>query len=149
MFGRKLPHLSPYIRFALHIPDYTKCHHVVISHDESHSLMSSNLVRTDQEIFFYHLQCSPSWFSKHRIVLSLCSAPPLPPEGGGICTQANCARPPSQPSQLSHLPPPTKYTSTPGLGALQIRIREQVSNVLILKRIFFRKFAVSTVGNLR
>ena len=78
-----------------------------------------------------------------------CVQPPLPPEGGGICTQANCARPPSQPSQLSHLPPPTKYTSTPGLGALQIRIREQVSNVLILKRTFFRKFAVSTVENLR
>lgn len=148
MFGRKLPHLSPYIRFALHIPDYTKCHHVVISHDESHSLMSSNLVRTDQEFFFTICNVLQAGLVSTELCLA-CVQPPLPPEGGGICTQATCARPPSQPSQLSHLPPPTKYTSTPGLGALQIRIREQVSNVLILKRIFFRKFAVSTVGNLR
>ena len=104
MFGRKLPHLSPYIRFALHIPDYTKCHHVVISHDESHSLMSSNLVRTDQEIFFYHLQCSPSWFSKHRIVLSLCSAPPSPLREGGsvhrLIVLDLLPSPPSSPTSL-------------------------------------------------
>ena len=108
MFGRKLPLLSPYIRFALHIPDYTKCHHVVISHDESNSLISSNYAQIRKFFFFYHFQCCVSWFSKHRIVLSLCSEPPSPlREPGGVCTQTNCARPHSQPSQLSQPPPPT------------------------------------------
>ena len=77
MFGRKLPHLFPYIRFALHIPDYTKCHHVMISHDESHSLISSNYAQI-RKFFFTISNVLQAGLVSTELCLACVQNPPPP-----------------------------------------------------------------------
>ena len=76
MFGRKHPHLSPYIRFALHIPEYTKCHRVVISHDESNSLISSNYTQIRKFFFFTISNVVQAGLVSAELCLACVQSPP-------------------------------------------------------------------------